>query len=247
MTSPPTPVPPPAAPGAPSEATRGTPAHLSPAAAGRDPRVRIGVHGSPRLVDALLAGCGHGDDGVHRLPYNMTEPFAPLRAGEVDLMIVKYTPREPDLATSGPIGYDGRAALMRAGHPLAGAASVTLEQLSGYDAFACPDGFPPYVWDLVVPPRTARGVAVRRVHPMTTLTQAAAVLAATDAVHPSFASVADALPPGILAVPVSDLPPAPVRWAWRRASGLTPAAARLVRDAEQAAERYAGAAGAADR
>ncbi|MFI8259248.1 LysR substrate-binding domain-containing protein [Streptomyces sp. NPDC085665] len=199
--------------------------------------VRLGVHGSTHLASRLVAAAGHAPDSVEYVPYEVTEPFGPLRAGEADIMIVKYDPLEPDLALSGPVGFDGRAVLVGAHHPLAGRASVSVEELAEYGGFRCPGEFPAHVWDLVVPPRTPLGRPIRRVHAMTTLAAMTELLRSTYAIHLSFRSLDAVVPPDIRVVPVHDLPPSPVAFAWLRGTEPPAHVRRFVADAERAALR----------
>ncbi|MFB7785401.1 LysR substrate-binding domain-containing protein [Streptomyces vinaceus] len=211
-----------------------TPATLAPAAA---TTVRLGVHGSTHLASRLVAAAGHAPESVEYVPYEVTEPFGPLRAGAADIMIVKYDPLEPDLALSRPVGFDGRAVLAGAHHPLAGRASVSVEEVAEYGGFRCPGSFPAHVWDLVVPPRTPLGRPIRRVHAMTTLAAMAELLRSTYAVHLSFRSLDAVVPPDIKVVPVHDLPPSPVAFAWLRDTEPPEHVRRFVADAERAALR----------
>lgn len=194
--------------------------------------IRIGVHGSPRLAERIVEATGRGRDAVEFLPYDVVEPFRPLRDGTVHMMIVKYELREPDIICSAPVAFDDRAVIVSADHPLAGRDRVSVEELAGFDAFQCPGGFPSYVWDKVVPPETPGGKQIRRVHPMTTVEAMTAILAKTNAVHVSFGSLAEIAPPHIRVVPVHDIPPAPVSFAWLRGATLPRNAATFITDAE---------------
>ncbi|MEU0797950.1 LysR substrate-binding domain-containing protein [Amycolatopsis sp. NPDC005961] len=192
----------------------------------------VGIHGSPGVALRVLRAAGWDEDDVHLSPYDVRDPFRALRAGEQHVMIVKYEVREPDLAVSRPLVEDARAVLVGRHHALAARTSVTLDDVAGYPAFRCPEHFPPDVWDRVVPPRTPAGRVIDRVHPMTTVDDMVRILAATDAVHVSFASLASVVPQGIAVIPVRDLPPAPVALCWLRTTPLPAAVARLVADAE---------------
>ncbi|RBM14160.1 LysR family transcriptional regulator [Streptomyces sp. PT12] len=199
--------------------------------------VRLGVHGPSHLARRIVAAAGHPRQAVELVPYEVGEPFAALRAGRTDLLLVKYPQNEPDLAVSAPVCHDGRAVLVGAHHPLADRESVSVEELAAFDAFACPGDFPPHVWDLVTPPRTPRGRAIRRVHRMTTFPALVGLLRATHAIHVSFRSLAGTLPAGVRAVPVTDLPSAPVALAWLRSVEPPAHVRRLVADAERSARR----------
>ncbi|MGH3672594.1 MAG: LysR substrate-binding domain-containing protein [Pseudonocardiaceae bacterium] len=200
------------------------------------PPIRFGIHGSSHLAERIIAAAGHDPAEVDFVQYGVADPFGPLRAGEMDVMIVKYALSEPDVACSRPLMVDGRAVIVSADHPLAVRDTVSVEEVAEYDAFGCPRDFPPYVWDKIVPPGTPGGVPIRRVHPMTTVEAMVAVLTRTHAVHLSFRSLEAFVPPHIRVVPIHDLPAAPVSLAWRRDADLPAPVAQLISDAERSAE-----------
>ncbi len=59
--------------------------------------LRIGIHGSSAQAERIVAACGFDPSRVSYVPYDVREPFRPLRAGELDVMLVKFALREPDL------------------------------------------------------------------------------------------------------------------------------------------------------
>ncbi|MDH2391176.1 substrate-binding domain-containing protein [Streptomyces sp. HNM0663] len=199
--------------------------------------IRLGVHGSPHLASRIVAAAGHPETAVQYVPYEVAEPFAPLRAGATDIMIVKYDPLEPDIAVGDPVGWDGRAVLVGAHHPLAARESVSIEDVADYDGFRCPGDFPANVWDLVVPPHTPRGRAIRRTHTMTTVPALVDRLRSSLATHVSFQSLDAVLPPDIRVIPVPDLPSSPVAFAWLRDVELSECVRQFMTDAERAARR----------
>ncbi|MFE0251249.1 substrate-binding domain-containing protein [Streptomyces sp. NPDC059010] len=226
----------------PTPAVTPTPAAASmpaaaPGVAAPPPAVRLGIHGSPHLASRIVAAAGHPESSVEYVPYEVAEPFAPLRAGATDIMIVKYDPREPDIEVGAPVCRDGRAVLVGAQHPLAARESVSIEDVADYDGFQCPGDFPANVWDRVVPPHTPRGRTIRRRHPMTTVPALVDLLRNSTAMHVSFQSLDAVLPADIRVVPVRDLPPSPVAFAWLRGARLPDHVERFVGDAERAARR----------
>ncbi|MGW3950970.1 LysR substrate-binding domain-containing protein [Streptomyces sp. NPDC004752] len=199
--------------------------------------LRIGVHGSAAQAERIVAASGFDPARVTYVPYDVREPFRPLRAGELDVMLVKFPLREPDVVAGEPVAFDARAALLRAGHPLAGRDALSVEDLVPYDLFRRPGDFPAYVWDQVVPPRTPRGTVLRRVREMTTMAALAETLTGSDAVHLSFLSLRGIVPPQVRVVPVADLPPAPVSLAWLREGPPVAGLAEFVAAAERRAAR----------
>ncbi|MFJ9418672.1 LysR substrate-binding domain-containing protein [Streptomyces sp. NPDC101227] len=183
-------------------------------------RIRCGYHGSADLVRRLLHDAGLDDEEVALSQYDVTDPFRALRSGELDVMTVKFQVREPDLAVSPVLAHDARAAVVGTAHPLAGRASVSIEELAAYETFARPGRMPAYVWDEVVPPHTPAGRPLRRCHQVSTIPQMMRLVAESTAVHISLASLADVAPPQVAIVPIHDLPGAPVAVAWRRGAEL---------------------------
>lgn len=176
--------------------------------------LRFGYHGSTEVPMAIVRAAGRRDDEVDLSEYAVADPFRRLRAGDLDMMIVKFTVREPDIACGGVLATDTRAAIVGADHPLAARASVSIEELADFDAFHCPGGMPPYVWDEVVPPVTPAGRPIHRRHHLTTTASMIDLVAGAGAVHISLLSLADIAPPTVRVVPIDDLPPAPVAVAW---------------------------------
>jgi DNA-binding transcriptional LysR family regulator len=203
--------------------------------------LRFGYHGSTEVPAAIARAAGRSDDEVVLTEYAVADPFRELRAGELDMMIVKFTIREPDLACSGVLATDARAAIVGAHHPLAARASVSIEELAEFDSFACPGTMPDYVWDEVVPPVTPGGRPIRRSHQMSTTGSMIDLVSNAGAMHISLLSLAHIAPPSVRLVPIHDLPPAPVAVAW-----VVGEADGRVRDfvaaAEKAAENTVGSA-----
>lgn len=177
--------------------------------------IRLGYHGSSQLVWDIVLAAGYGKEDVELVTYPITDPFGPLRRGELDAMIIKFGIREPDLVTGPVLATDPRAAVLDRRHPLAGRESISIEELAGVESFQPPGSMPGYVWDQVVPPRTPAGAHIHRVHPWSTLSELIALIVDAGAVHLSLMSIADVLPPSVRVVPIHDLPPAPVLLGWR--------------------------------
>ncbi len=178
--------------------------------------IRFGYHGSLDAAHSLVRAAG-ADPGVgfEFSQYDLTDPFRMLRNGELDVMIVKFAMREPDLSVGPCLAHDARAALLSDRHPLGGEESVSVEQLAAFPAFQRPGQMPDYVWDMVVPPYSPAGRPIHRVHPSSTVEQMVTVLRSTQAVHLSLASLAAVAPPDIRVLPIQDLPAAPVMLTWR--------------------------------
>lgn len=196
--------------------------------------LRLGVFDASDLARSILAGTGRDESEVRWIRYDVRDPFLGLRTDAMDLVMARYEVHEPGVRSSGPVAWDGRAAVFGAQHPLAGRARVTLDELAGFDAFQCPEGFPASVWDRIVPPCAPSGRPISRVHRPSSVPAMVDLLRTTNAVHLSFASVASILPPDVRGAPIDDLPPAPVVLVWSGERPLPETAAAFVADAEAA-------------
>ncbi|NUU25621.1 MAG: LysR family transcriptional regulator [Streptomycetaceae bacterium] len=181
------------------------------------PDIRFGYHGSKLIATRIIEAAGYDPAvGFVLSEYDIADPFRMLRDGEQDVMIAKFALDEPDLACGPVLLSEDRAIVVRADHPLAGRGSVSIEDVADYACFERPGTMPAYVWDEVVPPTTPSGRVLKRVHQVETVPQMMALVATTDAVHVSLASLTDLAPSQIRIVPIHDLAPAPVVLAWRR-------------------------------
>ncbi|MFD3534134.1 LysR family transcriptional regulator [Streptomyces sp. NPDC058664] len=125
----------------------------------------------------------HPDWGL-RLSHNgYIDPFAPLRAGEIDLLLTWLPVEEPDL-TVGPVLFtEPRVALVATDHRLAGRSSVTLEAFADHGVVG-PDGpQPDYFENAFVPFSAPSGRAIERRFPVTTLDQLYTLVAAGEVIH----------------------------------------------------------------
>lgn len=196
--------------------------------------IRLGYPSSPQTARDILASAGLTEAHVVLTPYDLANPFAALRRGELDVVVVKFGPQEPDLATSEVLHFESRAVVVSAGHPIAERDTVSVEEVAAYDAFDRPGDFPEYMWDEIVPLRTPQGRPIRRVHRVNGIPEMMAVVLRSDAVHLSVASLADLVPPSIRVIPVHDLPPVPVCLAWHQDAELPGHVVRFIAAAEAA-------------
>lgn len=199
--------------------------------------IRFGYHGSAAVASHIIGLAGWDEAAVRLSEYDVADPFNGVRADELDLMIIKFGLREPDLVTSRVLTEDARAVVVGAGNPLAARESVSIEELAEHDTFARPGTFPEYVWDEVVPPHTPAGRPIRRNRLVTTVPEMMGLVARGEAVHISLLSLADIAPPSIRVVPIHDLPPAPVTVAWRGSRELPQHIREFIATAEAEASR----------
>ncbi|MFJ3899493.1 substrate-binding domain-containing protein [Streptomyces sp. NPDC090083] len=199
-----------------------------------DNPIRFGYPSSPRTAQEILASANVSEDRAVLAPYDLADPFSALRRGELDVIVVKFGPQEPDLVTSKVLQFESRAVIVSADHPLAGHDTVSVEDVAAYDAFERPGDFPEYLWDEIVPRRTPQGRPIHRRHRVNGIPEMMAVVMRSEGVHLSVASLADLAPPAIKVVPIHDLPPVPVCLAWYRHTELPGNVARFIAAAEAA-------------
>jgi len=196
--------------------------------------IRFGYHGCAAMPRDIASAAGRGEDDYELFEYDVAQPFRELRAGELDVMIVKFTPDAPDLVCSAPVTVDARAVVIAADHPLADRASVSIEDFADCSGFRCPGTMPAQVWDEVVPRTTPAGRPIHREFELTSTAAMMDLVARSLAIHITVLSLAEVAPPSVRVVPIHDLPPAPVSLARLRTND--DARVRdFVRDAESAA------------
>lgn len=156
------------------------------------------------------------------------DTLGPLRRGEVDVMALWTPLAEPDL-TIGPVfSVQERIIVVAAGHPLAGRAEATLEDVADYGAFELSPPFPVPLREAVLPLATPGGRPICR-QPVATLSQAITLVSHGLRVHASVVAALDTCArPGLAGIPVPQLPPLSAALAWRSAAA-NPHVAALAR------------------
>jgi DNA-binding transcriptional LysR family regulator len=150
---------------------------------------------------------------------HFSDPFGPLRSGQVDLQTCWLPVREADI-TVGPIVLTDPLLLMVATtHPLAARESVLLEDLADCVLPRIAPAVPAYWEAAVLPSHTPGGRPIPRGPEVATFQEVQAVVAADQAVCVVFAEASRYYQrPGIVYLPIEDTPPG--RWAliWRTAA-----------------------------
>ncbi|TDD09099.1 LysR family transcriptional regulator [Nonomuraea deserti] len=183
------------------------------------------VTGSVRAFESRHPGCE-----VELVEIPLSDPFGRLRAGQVDIAFTLLPVDEPDLAVSGGLNRVSYELGVSARHPLAGRASIGVEELAGLPLIGL-DGPAPRAWrERVAPSVTPSGRPIPLAGTVTTsqegLTQVALgrggmLFCAPTAAHHRR--------PDVSFVPVAGLPPSILGLAWARAAET--AAIRAFRDA----------------
>jgi len=142
------------------------------------------------------------------------DPFARLRAGTVDVLLVWLPIEEPDLTVGPVVCTEPVVLVVSAAHRLAARASVSYEDLA--DEVVVTGASPAYWREALIPSRTPSGRHVPAGPAVSDGTQLFAVVATGEAVCPAFAhGMRYYARPDIAYVPIRDAPLS--RWAfcWR--------------------------------
>ncbi|MGI5166625.1 LysR family transcriptional regulator [Spirillospora sp. CA-253888] len=167
---------------------------------------------------------------IRRAPF--IEPFAGLRDGEFDVLVVWLPVEEPGF-TVGPVLFtDRRLLAVSAEDELAGRASVTLEALADRPHAMAPQ-MPDYWEDRYLPFQTPRGHLIERSRTISNGDDIINLVGTGEIVHSFPAHVTKYWAvPHIRWLPVRDMAPLPYAMVWRTEAENDPvrALARTVRD-----------------
>lgn len=168
-----------------------------------------------RLIDEFSARCPDCQLGLHTV--NTKDPYAPLRHGDIDVLVSYLVVDEPDL-TAGPV-LDYRDRVLHVGrrHRLAANESVLVEDLGDEEVHQNAPSFPDTLYNAIAPPATPSGRPIRRTYPWTDDEDVLTAVARGRIIHPSMAGIPLTIRPDIVQIPIRDLPPMPVGLIWRHA------------------------------
>ena len=171
--------------------------------------------GAPRLLEIIDAfESEHPKCRVELVQLPLRDRLGPLRRGEVAAVMARVPLDSPDVVVGPVLTRDVPALAVARGHPLAGRANVTLEDVA--DNVICDlDQMPAEIGGERVPATAPSGRVIRR-HPtrLDTLTELTLLVARGQAVHPTIAWL-DAgkrlvptivIHPDVVHVPIADLP-----------------------------------------
>lgn len=156
------------------------------------------------------------DVSVKLREIHFSDPFGPLRAGEIDAQLVWLPVYEPDL-TVGPTVFTEPVRLAVAeNHPLAQQGSASLEDLGDNTVFGLGPAVPPYWEEAMVPFRTPAGRPIPRGPMVRTFQEVLAFIAAGHAVTVVQEHCVDYYArPGVVYLPLPDAPGCTWGWIWR--------------------------------
>jgi len=142
-------------------------------------------------------------------------PYALLRSEDIDVLVSYLVVNQPDLTAGPAIEHRDRVLIMARGHRLAGARSVSVEDVADEEVHENAPGFPGEVYDALVPPFTPSGRPIRRTYPWDDDEDVMTAVARGRILHPGCAGIPLLTRPDLVQVPIRDLPPMPVGLIWR--------------------------------
>jgi DNA-binding transcriptional LysR family regulator len=193
------------------------------AAVGVAGTLRVGMYteslGGPRLLEIVRAfEDRHAGASVALIVTGLTRNYLDvLRGHEVDMLATRLPVSDPGIAVGPVLSCEPRVLLVARGDQLARREAVTLEDFADYPVSDNPV-FPREMMDALIPPATPSGRPYRRVTNRN-LEEMLIAIAAGKQVHPTVPFFLEHhAHPGVVGIPISDLPPSRTALVWLTAS-----------------------------
>jgi DNA-binding transcriptional LysR family regulator len=166
-----------------------------------------------QLVDAFARR--HPDCRTTLVEIAIWDPYGPLRQGEIDVLCNWQVVDEPDLTCGPTIAKHPRVLMVGARHRLATKTAVSLEDLADETVNGVPPGYPRSLEDALHPLRTPSGRPIHRSPPIASPAQVFNMVARGELVSPAESRMRPwSERPGIVEIPLADLPPLPLGLIW---------------------------------
>jgi DNA-binding transcriptional LysR family regulator len=147
----------------------------------------------------------------------MMSPYSGLRSGEIDVLCNWLALDKADLVAGPVIHHEERALAVASSDPLAEKDEVSFEDLGGRSVAELQD-LPCVPWEAIVPLATPSGAPLPRTVEVRTMDEIFALVGRGKIVHVTGRSVAALYPrPGVVFVPIRDMPPLPLGLIWVKA------------------------------
>ena len=186
--------------------------------------LRIGLYsllsGGPYMTEIVRAfKARHPACGVEFINVGYERSYREaLRDGESDMLATRLPLAAPEITIGPVLSREERVVLVAKDDSLAGRESISYEDLADRvvsDVLA----FPREVMDAFIPPVTPRGRTLKRL-PNSSAEDTMMRVALGEQVHPTVRSLLDHHShPGVVAVPIRDLPPSETALVWLTAKG----------------------------
>lgn len=183
--------------------------------------LRLGIVAGPSGGPPLLAvvdkfTAAHPGCTVDFRDVSLADILGPLRRGEVDVLAVRLPLDHADLVVGPTLSREPRALAVNPDHPLATRSDVSIEEVADYKV-AWFDSVPKELEEALVPSHTPAGRRIERLRrPIRNLSELAMLVARGDIVHLTVPSMADYWGPGIVYIPVVDMPESSEALVWLR-------------------------------
>jgi hypothetical protein len=136
-----------------------------------------------------------------------------LRHREIDMLATRLPLNEPDVTVGPVLSREPRVLLVAKDDPLAKRESVSYDEFVDHVISDVP-AFPREMLDAFIPPTTPSGHPVRRIA-IRDIEEMVMRVALGEYVHPTVPSTLDYVThPGVMSVPIRDLPPSETALAW---------------------------------
>ncbi|MHC5259526.1 LysR family transcriptional regulator [Streptomyces sp. UC4497] len=204
------------------EAINAAVAEAGAAARGVSGTLTLGVMGA--LGHELRSHIGHfgklyPECEVRLQEIHFSDPYGPLRRGEVDVLVLWLPVDEPDVSVGPVVLTEGRVLAVWAGHELSGHTDVSLEDLAGRAVVDVGPEVPQDWAAAMVPTRTPSGRAIPRGLRVRTFHEVLTQVAARAVITPLNAHVLRYYRhPGVEFLPIRDAPPTEWALVWRTTS-----------------------------
>jgi DNA-binding transcriptional LysR family regulator len=147
----------------------------------------------------------------------ISDPYAGLRRGEIDVLANWLAVDEPDLRVGPAIAYEERVLAVAADHKLARRETIHVNDIAGCETARLPRTFPAALEKTFLPRTTPSGVPIPRTHAAHSFGELATLVARGLIVQGTVASRAAQLGrEDIVLIPIVDLPPLALGLIWRR-------------------------------
>jgi DNA-binding transcriptional LysR family regulator len=187
--------------------------------------LRVGVQfawGGPRLIDIVRAfEARYLACQVEIVEVDIASwVLGPLQRGEIDLMAMRLPITRPDLVVGPILSSEPLVLAVARHHPLAGRASVTLEDIAEHKV-ARFDTMPEEMMAEFMPVRAPSGRPIERVSQSPrTIAEIGTLILLGRIVQPTIPAFAERFDhPEIVLIPITGLPPSRTALLWRRDTG----------------------------
>ncbi|MEV4185909.1 LysR family transcriptional regulator [Streptosporangium canum] len=159
----------------------------------------------------------HPDCEVQIREVHLSDPFGPLRRGELDIQLTEFPVDEPDLTTGPVLITDPKVLAVSGRHRLAHRETVRVEDLAD-ELVLFISGMPDYFVDQLLPPHTPSGKPIRRSLTTRYWQELLTLVGAGQGVTVAVAQGARYYPrPDLAYIPIEDAPPLEYGLLWRTA------------------------------